>query len=135
MVITDSLKQWKKDLIKSQTKLKENQKEYNSVMKSKKDIYHHKQNIKIMSFQQQFEQVPEKLVKTLLRPKEVKKLQLLVDRGNYPLIAIVKSDDNDSRSSLGSSEGTSSGPSEGGPSEGGTTGDVGHVGGAGAGTR
>ena len=100
MVITDSLKQWKKDLIKSQTKLKEIKKEYNqkynSVLGSKKDIYHAKQNIKIMSFQKQFEQVPEKLVKTLLRPKEVKKLQLLVDRGNYPLIAIVKSDDNDS---------------------------------------
>ena len=75
---------------------KEYNQKYNSVMKSKKDIYHHKQNIKIMSFQKQFEQVPEKLVKTLLRPKEVKKLQLLVDRGNYPLIAIVKSDDNDS---------------------------------------
>ena len=100
MVITDSLKQWKKDLIKSQTKLKEIKKEYNqkynTVLGSTKDIYHDKQNIKIMSFQKQFEQVPEKLVKTLLRPKEVKKLQLLVDRGNYPLIAIVKSDDNDS---------------------------------------
>lgn len=75
---------------------KEYDQKYNTVLRSKKDIYLEQNNIKIMSFQKKFEQEPQRVVKTLLRPKEVKKLQLLIDGGNFPLIAVVKDDDKES---------------------------------------
>ena len=40
---------------------KEYNQKYNSVLGSKKDIYHGKQNIKIMSFQKKFKKLPKKM--------------------------------------------------------------------------
>lgn len=71
-------------------------KKYNTVLESDKQIYIINNHTSIMSFQKIFEKEPKKTVKDLLKPREVKMIEGLIDQGKFPLIATVKEDDQDS---------------------------------------